>query len=199
MGNLLPPHPAPAAPTTAPAPSDTRLGAVLNVDGAGAPPTQPHPSTCLKCIQKRWFWLKPSRVTTAPTLPLLGVTSTHGDPRGHQEQDAAEQIPPRNQRSPISLGTLLGKMGTRCLSTGRRNWHGAINHNNSIWIRRNYFVVKSTGNKLSFKNTIIAGFSDFGLEARTLSPARIMVSKKHMILPPGPDSASEEQREGKLG
>lgn len=90
-------------------------------------------------------------------------------------------------------------MGTRCLSTGRRNWHGAINHNNSIWIRRNYFVVKSTGNKLSFKNMIIAGFSDFGLEARTPSPARIMVSKKHTILPPGPDSASEEQREGKLG
>lgn len=41
----------------------------------------------------------------------------------------------------------------------KESWHSAINHNNSIWIRKKkYFVLKSTKNKLSFTNTIIAGF-----------------------------------------
>lgn len=53
-----------------------------------------------------------------------------------------------------------GKDGNSPLVHGKENWHGAINHNNSIWIRKknnHYFVLKSTKNKLSFKN-IIAGF-----------------------------------------
>lgn len=54
-------------------------------------------------------------------------------------------------------------MGSHHVSIKKENWHGAINHNNSIWIRKknnnhHYFVLKSTKNKLSFTNIIIAGF-----------------------------------------
>lgn len=53
-----------------------------------------------------------------------------------------------------------GKDGNLPLVHGKENWHGAINHNNSIWIKEknHYFVLKSTKNKLSFNNMIVAGF-----------------------------------------
>lgn len=102
-----------------------------------------------------------SHTAASPLRPPNNVADGGGAPTAHStvEPTARQGASPQHEEFTHLVRNTGGEDGSSPFACEKESWHSAINHNNSIWIRKKkYFVLKSTKNKLSFTNTIIAGF-----------------------------------------